>query len=318
MEQKYQFIINPAARSGKNLTTWHTLQEELQKHSVNFEQYISKSSYEITKWLRRFLRDPNEVKTQIVVLGGDGTLNIVINSVLQYQPNIMRPIAYIPAGSGNDFARAHGIEIDPLASLRRILRQTQDPQQLPFQADIGVYTDQRNSQTRYFVNNLGIGLDATVVSLTNHSSAKVWLNKLGLGTLSYGALLMKTLSQQDSFPINIKTAQGTERIGDAYLTTISNHPYFGGGVNIMPDADPYDGKIDMILVEKPQNQRQFLKLIKSVAKHNLMNQPGVHRYTVDRLELETERLENGQTDGEELGVHTYHFVFTTRQYDFWL
>ncbi|WP_155815915.1 diacylglycerol/lipid kinase family protein [Weissella koreensis] len=319
MENKYQFIINPVAKSGKSVENWELLKDELISESIDFDFYISKDQHDLERWIKRFLKRQEEQSIQLVIMGGDGTLNLTINAILERNSEYHQPIAYIPDGSGNDFARAHGISVDPMASLQRILKKTKQNIEKPLTIDLGIYENIKDHKRKYFVNNLGVGFDAMVVSMTNHSLAKVWLNKMGWGSLAYPLLILKVLTEQDSFAVTVK---GEGRLADfyenAYLMTVSNHPYFGGGVKIMPDADPHDGKLDLIIIEKPKNKIRLLKIVKALLKNKLYDQPEVHRYTNKKLEFQTHRLELAQADGEELGAHIYNYRFTSKTLDFWL
>lgn len=319
VENKYQFIINPVAKSGKSLENWSLLKDELIAESVNFDFYISKNQQDLNRWIKQFLKRQEMHPEQLVVVGGDGTLNLTLNAILSRNSSYQQPIAYIPDGSGNDFARAHGIPVDPMASLHRILKQTKQSQQKPRLIDLGVYEDVKNQQRKYFVNNLGVGFDAMVVSMTNHSLTKVWLNKFGWGSLAYPLLIFKVLTEQDSFAVTVKSSDHkVDFYEHAYLMTVSNHPYFGGGINIMPDADPHDGKLDLIIIEKPKNKIRLLKIVKALLKKRLYDEPEVHRYTHKELEFKTHRLELAQADGEELGAHIYNYRFSSKSIEFWL
>lgn len=320
MKNKYQFIINPVAKSGQSLANWALLKEKLVAQEIDFNFYISKDSQDLARWINHFLKQQKLSPTQLVVIGGDGTLNLAINAILERDINYRQPIAYIPDGSGNDFARAHGIAVDPLASLQRILEQTSQPfKKQPLTIDLGIYEDLKNQKRQYFVNNLGIGFDAMVVSMTNQSLAKFWLNRLGWGKLAYPLLIFKVLMEQDAFAVTVKNpSHSTDLYENAYLMTVSNHPYFGGGVNIMPDADPHDGLLDLIIIEKPKNKIRLFKIVQALLKKQLYEQPEVHRYTNQTLEFQTHRLELAQADGEELGAHIYNYRFSSRSFDFWL
>src|SRR5690606_10498840 len=92
----------------------------------------------------------------IIAVGGDGTLHEVGNGVKGKSV----PLGYIPAGSGNDFARAEGIPTNPISALERILRHEPRP------------IDLAEVNGRVMIGFSGIGFDAQVAHVANHSRLK--------------------------------------------------------------------------------------------------------------------------------------------------
>ena len=114
----------------------------------------------------------------VMVVGGDGTLHETLNGLIKANSSL--PLAYIPAGSGNDFARGYGLSQDPMTALQQALDA-----QHPTPINVGHYYDAIKQEEGYFLNNLGVGFDAAIVSQANASSAKKRLNRWHLGNLSY-------------------------------------------------------------------------------------------------------------------------------------
>lgn len=98
--------------------------------------------------------------------------------VLKIPNSLILPLAYFPAGTGNDFARAAKLETDSLKLIRHLKNNP-----TVTKVDCGKYHDLINGEIRYFVNNLGIGFDAYVVNKTNHSKLKTKFNKINIGNL---------------------------------------------------------------------------------------------------------------------------------------
>lgn len=92
----------------------------------------------------------------LVVLGGDGTLHNVINSLLPYDSTI--PLSYIPCGSGNDFARGVGLSRNIDKALHQILR-TRRPKEI----QTIHYVEANQEEIGLATNNVGLGLDAAIV-----------------------------------------------------------------------------------------------------------------------------------------------------------
>lgn len=112
----YTFIINPHSRSGKGLTIWHTVEAQLEQRQICYTAFFTKYQRQATTYVRKLTSDGSS--RVLVVLGGDGTLNEVINGIC-FPERVT--LGYIPTGSSNDFARSFGIPNDPLRALEIIL-----------------------------------------------------------------------------------------------------------------------------------------------------------------------------------------------------
>ncbi|MDR3190491.1 MAG: YegS/Rv2252/BmrU family lipid kinase [Lactobacillaceae bacterium] len=317
MTHHYTFLINPQARSGKSQGVWTKIQAFLVQHDINFTAKISKSAGDISNWAGQFSQQPLSATEHIVVIGGDGSLNEALNGILTKDPTAQIPLAYIPAGSGNDFARAHGLPKDPIESLKVILRDTTT--RSPATLDIGKFFVHTTGKSNFFLNNVGVGFDAATVANTNNSHTKKTFNRMGIGKLSYFSSVFKTLANQSSFSVQVTADGETTTLDQAYLLTLSNHPYFGGGINIMPDADPNDQKLDLIIIEHKKHITRLLYILEEVMRgHDHYRLPEVHRFTAEEIRITTTHAEFAHADGEELGSHIYDITFTTQTYPFWV
>ena len=96
----YTFIVNPNARSGLGKKVWGNLESILKKRNVPYEVYFTKYQKHATKVTSKITSDgENHV---VVALGGDGTVNEVVNGIQDFEKTFF---GYIPIGSSNDFAR---------------------------------------------------------------------------------------------------------------------------------------------------------------------------------------------------------------------
>lgn len=214
------------------------------------------------------------------------------------------PLAYFPAGTGNDFARAAKLQNNPLKFIKKIKNHP-----TVTNVDCGRYQDLLTGEEKYFVNNLGIGFDAFVVNKTNHSKLKTKFNKINIGNLTYGINIAQALKGQDNFKVKILTNEHTYSYDHAYLVTTTNHPYFGGGVPILPIANIYNHKLDIAIVKKP-NLAKFLYLFsKLLLNGSHMQSKQFHYFEANKIEVETYQAEYGQLDGEELNRRKFHLKF---------
>lgn len=310
------FLVNPAAQSGQAAQIWQSFAKYLEQSQLDYQVKISKNAKDIYDWAYLWQKHDSASST-LVIFGGDGSLNEAVNGQLATGVAKIAPIAYIPAGSGNDFARANHLlkAQQPAAIIPQLVAKIE--QGLATELDIAQVFDRTQKTTEYFVNNLGIGFDAATVAATNDSTIKRFLNRLHLGQLAYFVTLFSVLRTQDTFGVTLRVDGKLVQMNKSYLLTFSNHPYFGGGVKIMPDADSTDGKLDLIVIEK-NNMWQLLSTLVSVLKGKHYGLSEVHRFTADKYELISPRLEFGHIDGEELGVHAFELELKSRKHQFFL
>ena len=305
----YHFIVNEHSGSGNGLKIWQKILPIMEKKEISYQKYTSTFAGETIKLVEKIAKKIN-IDERLVVIGGDGTLHEAIQGLGKTYQNL--PIGYIPAGSGNDFARGVGISRKPLKALEQLLNAE------TFRSiDVIEFSEENTGKTGYFVNNIGLGFDALIVKLTNHSTSKAWLNKYNLGSLAYLSSLIKAYFHQPNFPIVIDVDGQSHYLDKAFLVTTTNHPFFGGGVNIAPMAKPTNGLIDVIIVSKiPIIKIAFLFVLMMLGGRHTRFKSVLHFNGKD-IRIETKMPENGQADGEELGSQLFNLHFTPTSRYFW-
>ena len=234
---EYHFIVNPKARTGMGEMIWRMIEPELKKKRVDYCCYMTKRRNHARKIAGRITADGQEHR--IVVLGGDGTVNEVVNGIRE--PGKVT-LGYIPIGSSNDFARGLKIPKDPEKALDIILA----PQKI-IHMDVGVLC--AAGRQRRFAVSAGIGFDAAVCHEVCVSKWKVLLNRIGLGKLSYALVALYRLKKDRPAEMTVTLADGTVRTFErAYFAAFMNLPYEGGGFKFCPEASPADGEMDVIIV----------------------------------------------------------------------
>lgn len=158
----------------------------------------------------------------LAVLGGDGTLNEVINGIAGRDV----PLAFLPAGSGNDAARSLGLPLDPIAAARALI----DGREV--WVDVGIIAARR------FCNVAGVGLDGEVCRLLAAGAIPL------RGRAAYVAAFLATAANLRATPLWLQEDDGPWQRLDALLVTFANGPYYGGGMRIAPNADLRDGALD--------------------------------------------------------------------------
>ncbi|PLR83839.1 diacylglycerol/lipid kinase family protein [Bacillus sp. V33-4] len=238
---KIYFIVNPRAGNGRCQIVWNKIEMELQEKHIAYLAFFTEYPGHAKELAQSIAKNSDGADIVLAAVGGDGTLHELINGAVAYQ-NVR--IGFIPGGSGNDFSRGFSIPKNPLNALTILLRQRKSP---PRYIDIGKIVNEQQHET-YFVNNMGAGFDALVSDAANSSPLKGILNRLSIGRLIYVYILLKTLVSFRRSPLEL-TVDGKEyRFNSVWFVTVSNQPFYGGGMKIAPDAMPDDGLLNVTVV----------------------------------------------------------------------
>ena len=172
--------------------------------------------------------------TALVVVGGDGTISlgaeIVAGSAVR--------LGIVPAGSGNDFARALGLPLnDPEAATRLLLHALSRPVVSIDAMEIIAAGENAPAERSLALGNVNLGFDALVNARANSSERG--------RALRYTTAVLRELPAFRPFPYWISIDGGERRDVDASLLTVSNSGFFGGGMNIVPDARLDDASLEL-------------------------------------------------------------------------
>lgn len=250
----YHIIVNPASRSGRGKKYWKMLQPILDERNISYQVYITTHqghTTEITKELSSVVKGTDEF-IHIIILGGDGTINEALQGITCFENVIL---SYIPTGSSNDFARDLGISKDPVTALNRILscppEKKIDLGLIHFENSL-VRDGQMDIPDRYFAVSCGIGYDAAICKEAMASPVKNFLNRCGLGKLTYVAIALKQLVSTEYITGELTLDDNDSIIPLQKLLFIAgmNHKYEGGGFQFAPDACDTDGKLNLCVITR--------------------------------------------------------------------
>ncbi len=249
----YNFIINPSSRGKKGLKLWQSIEKYLIEKSIDYSYYFTNPNISTAKLLDKiFITNDDEKK--IIILGGDGTLNEVINGLSDDELE-SSCIGYIPTGSSNDFARSMNISKDNLTNLKAIL-SSKDCLEL----DLGKLIV-NNKEFKFAVSS-GSGYDAIVCKMANESRFKTLLNYIGLGRFAY---LQKAVTGVFKTPLinaTITIDNKEVRTYNHLLYIISmNQSYEGGGFKFAPQASPTDGLLSVSLMHNMSIIKSIVSLL---------------------------------------------------------
>ena len=112
----YAFIVNPHARTGLGLKVWRQLEAVIEKQSLTYQVFLTRYPGHATEFARALTAGPEKIL--LIILGGDGTINEVVNGIQDFSKVTL---GYIPIGSSNDFARSMKLSRKPEVLLKQIL-----------------------------------------------------------------------------------------------------------------------------------------------------------------------------------------------------
>lgn len=318
MDLTLHLIINNQAGSGNGKKVAHTITTALTDKKYSFQTYptmhqghaVSLAQDLATTTLRPWTPEfSQESFPLLVVIGGDGTLHEVVNALADFD---QIPLGYLPGGSGNDFARGIGLSRDPLQALEHLLNLT-EPQSYHLLA----YQEALTHTSGLVTNNIGLGIDAAIVASANTSQSKQTLNKFNIGFLTYFFTALNILFKQPGFPLTLQLNGMSHTFNNAFLCTITNHPYFGGGVSIVPTANIKQANMDVIIVERI-NLWKIFYLISLILRKKHLGTKHVHHFTTNELTISSPSKQAIHTDGEVITPQAAEFSVHSTSRLFWL
>lgn len=295
----YYFIMNPKASSGKGMKAWKTIEGILKEENVEYESHVLKSAQETTEFVRNLTSrkeyitakeslemvdspDKSESDCHIVVLGGDGTINAVLNGIADFDHTIL---SCIRTGSGNDFARNVGVKKDVRKAMNHLLHSTQ---QLCLDYGEATYIAENGTKTRRFAISNGVGYDADICEEVGRSRLKKILNWAKLGKLVYVAIGIKQIFTRKNSGAVVTLDDKKLKISSLFFVVGMIHEKEGGGVPFCPNADATDGLLDVCLVKQMPKLKLLLAVIMVYMKqHYRFRDITAYRCKSMKVELDT-------------------------------
>ncbi|MFK4944092.1 diacylglycerol/lipid kinase family protein [Lactococcus garvieae] len=283
----YYILANPNAGSRKGERSLKLLLPYLEKEGLSYKLFATEHTGQEASFIQKILEEKS-TEDKLIILGGDGTISLALNAL----PDDL-PFGYIPSGSGNDFARSLGLSFDPIQAFKNI-RQNKTK-------DFYVIHYKSQSFSGYALNNVGIGLDAAIVKATNGGRMKNMLNALKLGRLSYFLTALHVLFSKKPFEISVYNMKNAFKFDNAFLLTFTKHPYFGGGIQIAPEATNLSKEIHLVELDRYSIPKIF-SLIPSVLKGKHLDNNLFHHSVSTAAAVTPQSVQPVQIDGESFTI----------------
>lgn len=237
---------------------------------------FSKAGYDVTPQKVVFSKNPFEGYEHIdlvVICGGDGTINFVINALKE--KNLDPEIGIIPVGTANDFAYALGIKSDITGAAQQIINGKVR------RVDCGKVND------KYFVNVLSFGVLTTTSQQTSDREKHI------IGRLAYLRTGFVDLLNMHSIPLSIK-CNGEEHKFEAVMFLAFNGNS-AGQFKLAPKASVDDGKFDILILDYDNKAKTFWNMVSYLINHASR---AVHHFRTDKVELNCHTDERTDIDGQ--------------------
>lgn len=270
--RKWVAIINPLSGKLGMHNEWSAIQNAFKEEGVSCVYMFTEHEGHAIDLARDLAKDGYR---DIVTVGGDGTLNEVLNGVMQsgVNPNEMT-IAVIPNGTGNDWARYWNVPFDKNSAVALLKKGISTP------VDIGrcTYMTDGKPGERYFLNIAGMGFEVKVLKQADHIrwmsifKGRRWI--YGLAVV-YSAIFSK--AHEMTFTANEQTV--TKHV---FSMSVGNGTYSGGGFKQTPMATPTDGAFDVMLMSRLTFKTAIMGL-KYLFKGKLLKHPAVKNFRTEKI-----------------------------------
>ena len=269
----WAIAINPIAGNGRGADVGKEVAGYFSSHGLEYSIITGSKPNLLRQSLETFL--DSHLCEGVISVGGDGLLHLILQSV------VPRKIAFavIPAGTGNDFARGIGCHESSVAHILDYV--TTHPSQ---EIDLGLV------DSEWFGAILSTGFDSVV---NERANSLLWPK----GASRYNVAIALELPR--FIPLAYTIALDTHSIQtEAMLIAVANGSFYGGGMNICPEADLHDGLFD-VMVLKPISKMEFIKVFPKVYKGEHVDHPAVSIYKSAKVSLIAESI--AYSDGERIG-----------------
>ena len=257
-------VVNPASAGGRTGHRWPDSESLLRALGVDFDVHVTSAPDDATRAVRRALRDG---ATRIVAVGGDGTLNEVVNGFFAEDGTPIGSAAtlgLVPSGTGGDFRKTAGIPAAPDAAVK-VLAEAR-----PRSVDAG-RIDFADGSHRFFINIADCGIGGEVVARVNRSRYK------GGGVRGSAVFLRESIATLLTFggrPVRVTIDDGEPIERKVQSVVVANGQYFGGGMHVAPGARIDDGSFDVVIVEAMSRTRAVTSM-PSLYRGTHVRRPGV-------------------------------------------
>ena len=238
MQRRFIYFINPISGTKGKILLLENIKKSTAEKNIPFEILHTNAGGDYSYLHQKIT---TEKITDIIICGGDGTVNQIAHVLLGIDVNV----GIIPMGSGNGLAFA-----------AKIPKQINKALDIIFKGN-AVYIDSFYINKKFSCMLCGVGFDAQVA----HDFAKQ--KKRGLAT--YIKQSTKNFVSAKPYPFGL-SVNGDEFTTEAFFISIANSNQFGNNFTIAPQASLHDGLLDIVIVNKMSKMRMLWNVLKQIRK----------------------------------------------------
>jgi len=269
-KHRYLLIVNPEAGSRSTMQALPDIERLMRARQAEFEFHFTKERGHATE----LVKEVGENFDVIVSVGGDGTLNEIVNGM----PALNKPLGVLPIGTGNDFARSCSIKIGDLEAAVEVLL-AHDVKHI----DVGEVNGKR------FINAMGLGFEGRANDIGKMLS-------FFRGTFKYLLAIGWTYLTYRRMPLRIKF-NDVKIEEQVFLLSIGNGWNVGGGLQLTPKALLDDGLFDVGYLQNITRFR-ILQVFSKLYDGTIDTVPEVEMYKSKAISIESDRPIPAHIDGE--------------------
>ncbi|MEP4532303.1 MAG: diacylglycerol kinase family protein [Cyclobacteriaceae bacterium] len=281
--KKIFVLTNPTSGKRTALKALAILEKVLTTDQVPYESHLTQTDRNGWETVGQEL---DETFTDLIILGGDGTINEAVNGL-----NYKIPVGIIPCGTGNDYAKCFNLGKSLQEQIQTAISGRIKP------VDIGVCND------RKFLNGVGVGFDGQIVA--DMISQKTWLQ----GAAKYYYHVLKILSSYKAKTFDYKLNKERHK-KDLILLCVAKGTTFGGSFKLTPNAVLDDGKLHVCEIGDLKPLRRFLNISRlEGGSHTVLKE--VQMYQAEELMINEQPQLHAHIDGEYFGNPPFRFSVLT-------
>jgi YegS/Rv2252/BmrU family lipid kinase len=284
-------IVNPRSANGRAGRNWLKIEKLLRSRLAGgFEVAFTGRPGHATQ----LAREAASRFERLTVLGGDGTLNEVVNGLI-VDDHVIRPdltLGIIRYGTGGDFARGLGIPANLEGAIDRLVSGRVR------EIDVGKVRYRRRDGSeglRYFINEAEIGMGAAVCEAVNRHSKRMG------GTLSFMRAILATGLRYPEQTVRLSLGGAPAAPVQIENIWLANGAYSGGGIRSAPRARLDDGLLDIVRVDGAGLFRKIIGL-PALRSGAFVRRANVTYSTASRVEADADTPVPIETDGEPIGT----------------
>lgn len=291
-------LVNPASANSSTARIWPEIAACLRAKGVEFTEFLTTGAYQAPQAVRQALR---QGFTTIISVGGDGTVNEVINGFFEDRKpvNPEARLAVISRGTGCDLIRTLNIPKDYPQAIDTMMQGRER------RIDLGMaeyYHADGSVGERLFINIADAGMGAMVATRVNHTSKSTG----GFLSFLYGTLWSIIIFKNG--PARIEVDGETIHDGMITMAALANGCYFGGGMNLSPDSSMDDGTMELVLL-KGMNKFTLFTNLARIYRGSHLTHPKISVHPAQRVTIKIDRRKPLllEMDGETPGVTPFRF-----------